>query len=311
MGEHELMRDRFQETTPGGQQSTERSTVVSVPEAATPGGLALLVFEDDCLIDALALGTGEITVGRSPQCRVRLQGSEVSRRHCSIRLQGEVAIVRDVHSANGTFVNGRRIRHSVVTEGMLITLGNALLKLVRLGSVEWRTHSVLLRQVHSDDLSGLLNRRGFRLRSEALLGVLVPGTPIGLMVMDIDHFKQVNGRYGHIAGDAVIRAVGARIRESLDAGAVAARLGGEEFGVLLGGDSADALRDQLERLRVAVQQERVECDGESIQVTMSIGAALEQAPLRSLHAMFIAADRALFEAKAAGRNRWVMRCGRS
>lgn len=147
-----------------------------------------------------------------------------------------------------------------------------------------------------DPLTGLANRRHFTEQLAALAGA---GTPFALLILDIDHFKRINDRFGHAVGDACLQLVAARMRAAFQGDATLARLGGEEFGVLLAGDeaaahaAAEAFRDRLAAAPLA-------CDGVDVSMTISAGVGGGHA---DADALYRAVDRALYEAKGRGRNR--------
>lgn len=146
-----------------------------------------------------------------------------------------------------------------------------------------------------DALTGLPNRRTLMHEgARRLLG----GTCGGVLVIDVDHFKRVNDQYGHEAGDRVLRAVADCIASSTPAGGLAARLGGEEFAVLLPAMTAGGCTQAAEQIRAAVAQQRDGTDGAP--VTISVGVAPGRGKLDDL---LRRADAALYAAKAAGRNR--------
>ena len=128
--------------------------------------------------------------------------------------------------------------------------------------------------------------------------------PAAIVMFDIDHFKSVNDRYGHAGGDAVIRALAAVIRANLRAGDIGARLGGEEFALLLPDIAPDAALAVAERIRTAIESLCVEHEGRRIDVTASGGIAALSAGA-TLDAWVARADAALYRAKQSGRNRIV------
>jgi len=154
----------------------------------------------------------------------------------------------------------------------------------------------------TDELTGLPNRRGI----EALLGALsLPtATAVGLLLVDIDHFKAVNDQWGHAAGDEVLRCVAARLGRAWPLFTVA-RWGGEEF--LAAGPVLDAgeLLTVAERFRLAVADAPFTAGGVTLRVTVSIGAALGRRG-EPESAAVAAADEALYRAKEAGRNRVML-----
>lgn len=156
-----------------------------------------------------------------------------------------------------------------------------------------------------DSLTGLKNRRGLERAVEDLLREPPGLLGSALLIADIDHFKVVNDTYGHVLGDKVIRAVAHVMRSTIKGRDVAARLGGEEFAILLPQTSITGAAAVAEQIRGTVAQGRI-CrpDGnESIgQVTLSVGVAIAR-PGDTLEALLERADTAMYAAKRAGRNR--------
>jgi diguanylate cyclase (GGDEF)-like protein len=176
-----------------------------------------------------------------------------------------------------------------------ITIGFMLLATDRL------RRSVELLATH-DMLTGLLNRRGFADRSGALLaGARRRGESVAMALLDLDDFKLVNDRHGHEVGDRLLADVGAALRDNAREQDVVARLGGEEFAVLMPDTGLDGAVRVAERLRQALA-ERLRVDGGSLRVTASVGLAVRIAPA-SVQSLYSAADRSLCAAKSAGKNR--------
>lgn len=144
-------------------------------------------------------------------------------------------------------------------------------------------------EAQTDPLTGLANRRAW---DAALARAFASSSSVTLAAIDFDNFKEFNDSYGHLAGDRLLRATTAAWREQLRAGDLLARLGGEEFGLLICDVSPDMAFDVVERLRVRVPEGR----------TASAGIA-ERAPGESAESLFGRADAALYEAKALGRDR--------
>jgi diguanylate cyclase (GGDEF)-like protein len=155
-----------------------------------------------------------------------------------------------------------------------------------------------------DALTGLFNRRAFDDHlARAIAREDRQGGRLALLLLDIDHFKKLNDTYGHPAGDAALAGTARRLERLLRKGDLAARYGGEEFAVILpGSDEAGALR-MAERVRQALEKERMVFEGARLSVTASFGAAVWPADGREAPALLAAADRALYAAKQAGRNR--------
>lgn len=153
-----------------------------------------------------------------------------------------------------------------------------------------------------DMLTGLLNRRGFADRSGALLaGARRRGESVALALLDLDDFKRVNDEHGHDVGDRLLADVGEVLGRNAREQDVVARLGGEEFAVLMPDTGLDGAVRLAERLRVALA-ERLRVDGGTQAVTASVGLAVRISPT-SVQSLYSAADRSLYAAKAAGKNR--------
>lgn len=152
-----------------------------------------------------------------------------------------------------------------------------------------------------DPLTGLGNRRALEqsIEREVSLSKRLD-SPLALLAIDIDHFKQINDQYGHSFGDCVLQNVAKSLRDSLRESDLSYRYGGEEFVVLLNNTDAGGAELVANRIREAVAAAQCVCDGTCVNVTVSVGVALlgeeDQA------ALFERADEALYDAKNAGRN---------
>ena len=168
-----------------------------------------------------------------------------------------------------------------------------------------RQRELLRTQAETDDLTGLLNRRAFHQRLDALVHEARRSSrPLGLVLIDLDHFKQVNDQHGHHTGDTALVAVADALRDSVREHDVVARVGGEEFALLLPDTEPDASFAIAERARrrVASQTEL------ALRLTVSAGLASYPVDGADSAALLRAADGALYDAKHAGRDRSV-RCG--
>lgn len=167
-----------------------------------------------------------------------------------------------------------------------------------------REREALLRELEHqaghDSLTGLPNRRAVdRFLDEAL----VAGGPLSLALLDVDHFKRVNDSYGHEVGDAVLHALGTRLAAQRDAHCFAARLGGEEFLLVMPGLAADAALERMEALRRELGALRVATGSVEVGITVSIGLVVRGPQLERRNALFSEADRRLYRAKREGRDR--------
>lgn len=155
----------------------------------------------------------------------------------------------------------------------------------------------------TDPLTGLLNRRGFFQEAEKIYTrSMRPPYSLGVLMVDIDHFKEVNDRYGHLAGDLVLQEVATCIRQNLRPTDVIARYGGEEFVVLLPRTSLETMTQIAHRLNHAIREQPIEYKQGNLRVTISVGGVMLSAASRSLDELVTQADRAMYQAKAQGRD---------
>lgn len=167
----------------------------------------------------------------------------------------------------------------------------------------------LRRLATRDELTSLLNRREFdRILAQEQERARRFGHALALVMVDIDHFKSVNDRYGHQVGDVVLREVATRIKAQIRNVDFAARLGGEEFGIILIQSDGPGAEIFAERMRHAVQASPVPTQTIGVPVTISLGVAALPIDASNATELVAAADRALYAAKGAGRNR-VVRAG--
>jgi len=156
-----------------------------------------------------------------------------------------------------------------------------------------------------DELTGLDNRRQF---DEVMKGQISKaetlGVSLGLLMLDLDHFKQVNDKYGHIAGDAVLSAFSAIGPQCLRRSDFVARYGGEEFVVLIPETDQASLLECAERINKFTRSLRFDDIDPDLRVTVSIGATLYQRS-ETIRSFMLRADNALYDAKKQGRDRVI------
>ncbi|MBI5489801.1 MAG: diguanylate cyclase [Deltaproteobacteria bacterium] len=266
----------------------------------------LVVLSGQSVGTIVPLDISEITIGRDPGCDVRLGDDGISRRHVRVLADGPRWAVEDVGSTNGTTVNGERLvgRHEL-QEGDRVLVGHTVLKFVRQAEVDAEYQAKVYEMSVRDPLTRLYNRRFFddRLRSEVAYARRHRSL-LALLMMDLDHFKEVNDGHGHLAGDRVLMEISALLRAQVRSEDVLARFGGEEFAVLVRGIQPPGVVVLAERIRRAVEGLRIEGFGQTLGVTISIGSATVQGDAAlSEQGLVDAADRLLYRAKSSGRNR--------
>ena len=177
-----------------------------------------------------------------------------------------------------------KIGHDVFQQLTLKDVSNSKMK-----------ESVLLHQANTDDLSGLGNRRQFRKVLDD-----TENDSICLAIVDVDHFKAINDKFGHAVGDSAIRFVAAKLLEFFSSALCVSRLGGEEFAVVIESNNREHIKTQFESFRSAVQSEPF--SDNQHEITVSIGLAFSQDADHDVAELLQNADKALYDSKDAGRN---------
>lgn len=190
---------------------------------------------------------------------------------------------------------------TVLALGMPTALGGPILLFLQIRSAQLREANRRLETLASIDwLTDCLNRRAFTSRVGASLSGM--NGSAALLVIDADHFKTINDRFGHERGDEVLQLIARAIRDSVREGDLVGRIGGEEFGVFVRDAGADAAERTAERIRASVNALFVTSEGVAQRLSVSIGGAVSSGDA-GFSDLFRIADRRLYEAKHTGRNR--------
>ena len=253
------------------------------------------------------LPRGNTVLGRASNVEIRLADEGISRHHAKLWVETDKIMLEDLESRNGTFVNGSKISTpTALRDGDKIQIGaTTVLKFAFQDGLDESFHENLLSSALRDPLTKLFNKRYFldRLDSE-LKFARRHGAAVSLLLLDIDHFKQVNDTHGHLAGDAVLTNLASVLLRAVRNEDVVARFGGEELGIILRATPLDHALHLAERLRKTVEHTPTPHGGRELRVTVSIGAAeYPSAKVERIEELIEAADRALYRAKGGGRNR--------
>lgn len=252
-----------------------------------------------CVLDAPLL------VGRDPAAGLPLRDAGISWHHARFEV-GEDQVVRvvDLGSTNGTWVNEQRIEQAVLVDGDCVELGSTILRLEMADGVEAGFHAALDRLINEDDLTGLTHQR--RWESEATLlfeAAQARRRPLSLLLMDLDGVKRINDTYGHHFGAYTIAEAGRIIGKVAGSRGLAARMGGDEFVLILADTDAETAVDVAHEVRDALRLHHFELDGVAIRPGISVGVATLGPEVPDLAALVRRADAALYRAKSAGRDR--------
>ena len=277
----------------------------------------LVVYSGPDLGRQILLDEGLCTLGRSATSQLQIGGPGISRLHAEICVTGAAATLRDLGSANGSFVGDIRLTDppQLLKDGDLVRLGSVALKFYAHQSLDAALHDRVLRLATVDAGTGLFNRRYLMdALTRGCRTARQTGRPMCLVMLDLDHFKQVNDRHGHAAGDLVLRECAAIASLVVGQAGVLGRIGGEEFLVLLPDTGLPAALTLAERLRAAVAGHKFELSagagtelpgGSRLQhrQTASLGVAAWRDEMTDVSQLMAEAVRGLYLSKRGGRNR--------
>jgi predicted signal transduction protein with EAL and GGDEF domain len=212
----------------------------SAEERAVERRPALVFLRGEMLAVPIPLERNQVTLGRALDADIRVNDARASRLHARISTEqdadtGEAQYrLKDLDSTNGTILNGKLIDEALLQDGDKFVIGDQLIRFEMLDEIDREFQQQIHRLLVHDELTGLLTSKSFfsELRWEAERAE-AESAVFCVLMMDIDHFKNVNDTYGHLVGSETLEEVGAVIKASLRAGDVAARFGGEEFAAFL------------------------------------------------------------------------------
>jgi len=247
-----------------------------------------------------------LAIGRADGNGLQLDQEDVSRKHARISRAGTSLLLEDLGSRNGTFVNHETISAPrPLLDGDKIQVGQTLLKVI-LSEEEDTFHDVIYRLRIEDALTGIANKRFFtEFMDRELARAQRTGSPLSLVMYDIDHFKRINDGHGHLAGDAVLRDTAALVKQLVRKEQCYARYGGEEFALVLPDTPVDKATVLAEKVRAQLAAAPFRFQGDAIPVTVSLGVAPAIADTDTVDSLVARADARLYAAKESGRNRVV------
>jgi diguanylate cyclase (GGDEF)-like protein len=311
--DHPALRCFEGELVTESEEKTRVVTVVQKPPVANDGprgGDCLVVIytkEPTLLGKRFVLEVSPMRIGRGQENHIVLEGDSVSRRHAHIEQRGNVWWAVDDGSTNGTYVNDEQIaREMGLANGDRIKVGPTIFKYLSGQDVEAQYHEEIYKMTIID---GLTQAHVKRYLLEALEKEIIRARrharDLSFMMFDIDHFKKINDYHGHLAGDYVLKELARIVQGRIRRDEVFARYGGEEFAIVLPETNLDGAKALAEGLREKVESSKFVFQGESINVTISIGVATLTEPDRTSNDLIRNADAKLYDAKRAGRNRVV------
>ncbi|HTJ43456.1 MAG TPA: GGDEF domain-containing protein [Kofleriaceae bacterium] len=272
------------------------------------------VAKEACLVVIYGLELGkkynlnrpQIIIGRSSKADIQIDQEAVSRNHCKIINTGKAILLRDMGSTNGTYINDELIDEYVLRDGDYIKVGRCIFKFLSGSNIENAYHEEIYRLTTIDGLTQVYNKRYFAETLEREIGRAQRyRRDLSLILFDIDHFKNVNDTFGHLAGDSVLKQLANVIKGRIRREDVLARYGGEEFAIILPEiDKHNALQFG-EKIRRITEKAVFRFEDTEIPVTVSVGIATLTPEVQEVTDFIKICDDNLYSAKAAGRNRVV------
>ncbi len=248
-----------------------------------------------------------LVVGRGDEANFRISDDSASRLHLWVGWDDteDGYVCRDMDSTNGTYVNGERVcGQLVLTHGDRIEIGETLFEFRIADDKEIENQEKIEAWLSTDELTGLPNKRRFDAELRRRVQNLAPqGAWIAVLMLDLDNLKAINDQHGHHMGSRTIREVGQIIGEIVAGKGLGTRFGGDEYTVFLVGHNLEDGLEVGEQIRASVEDLQLEKDGVVVRTTISVGVVA--APCEALDPEWLCreADKALYRAKAKGRNR--------
>ncbi len=288
------------------QMRTTRFTEPGVGSEEQPTKKAFLsVIRSRVDLGVHAFIDGPTVLGRDPNCSFPLHDMGVSWRHATITPHGDEGyVLEDLHSSNGTRVNGTPILSPrILVDGEKIFAGDTVIRFSLADEMDFDFHSEVATLVGTDPLTGLESKRRF---DEAFAFAFQLATEtnesLAMLMMDMDGVKQINDTHGHLFGAHAIGETGRLIARVLGSQGRACRFGGDEFSVFMPAHDLASACATAEQIRQALEIAGIEKDGIRLQPTISIGVACFPDVEGDLLKLVARADEALYRAKAQGKN---------
>jgi two-component system cell cycle response regulator len=280
-----------------------------------PGCAPVVAGREACLVHIYPTGPGmgcrytlgdkALVLGRGSEADIRIHDHSVSRRHARIQPGADGYYAIDLQSTNGTFVNNNPASMCKLKDGDYLRVGNCIYRFLAGGNVEAEYHEEIYRLTIIDGLTEIHNKRYLlEFLDRELARSERYGRPLAALMFDIDHFKAINDRMGHLGGDFTLRELALRVKGGIRKEELFARYGGEEFAVILPETSREGAIQIAERIRGLVEAKPFQYEGRSYPITISCGVATTDGSEALTPAELLRrADELLYRAKRGGRNR--------
>lgn len=242
-------------------------------------------------------------IGRDEKMTVSIGDPSISNQHAELTQRGDTWFIKDLDSRNGTYVDFSKIAEKDLHGGEYISLGSTTLKFIVAEELEKNFYERIFEMSSRDPLTRALRRAFFlEVAAAELARSHRYKRTLTFCLIDLDHFKDCNDRYGHPGGDYLLHEWTKLIQNSIRSMDILGRLGGEEFGLVIPEQDLEHASLMIERLLSLTRSHTFQYDGHTIPLTFSAGLAMTDETTKDMQELMHRADDKLYEAKSAGRN---------
>jgi len=248
-------------------------------------------------------------IGREKFNDIALNDGKVSKAHCELSVirssRGvEQICILDLDSTNGTYVNNEAVVQTALKAGDKIQVGGTILQLSYSDEIEREYHAKLFDFAARDALTGMYNKRFIVNELENYFRIARRSSrAFSIIMLDIDDFKLINDRYGHLSGDEYLKRLAGLIRASLRDQDIAGRIGGEEFLILLPETAIEGALQLAVRIRKKVEEFVLPVKDQEARTTISAGVCQYERGIKDVKELLDLADQAMYEAKKSEKNK--------
>lgn len=296
-----------------GPQTYANVSQIPLNSKGKKQGCLLKMHPMDLNSGMMPIGEKPFLIGREEYCSLTITEDAVSRSHAEIRLDKESDgyLLTDLGSTNGTFLNDERVgeKHLTLKAGDTIRIGTHVYKYLTSDHIEAQYHEAAYSMMTTDGLTNVWNKRYFLdMLNREIRRAVRAESPLTLLMLDMDHFKNVNDQHGHLIGDEVLREFALRLSNQLREEDLLARYGGEEFSITLFDTNLEQANVVARRCLKSISTAPFQTTAGEISCTVSIGGAtfLGRPPETGTDKLIQFADASLYKAKESGRNQIVI-----
>lgn len=286
---------------------TDRETVLAGSRTSTRENhdACLVIIRGARLGSRIVLGEQPVIIGRSIDADFQISDRSISRHHCRVYRENRRYWVEDLGSTNHTFLNDSVVDCAPLRDGDHLRISQTVLKFVDEGNIEAGYHSELHESTIRDALTGLYNRRHAMavLKTETAKARRDSARVLAIVILDIDYFKEINDEFGHLGGDGILKQLTAIASERVRESDTLARIGGEEFVLILPDTSYEEAVRLADTIRRSVEAATFDVGDQQRKMTLSAGVAAWSSDMQDMSELLRRADECLYEAKSSGRNR--------